>query len=52
MDFFSLGYLSYMLVQFARCCFHSCSPGAVIVNQVVLQEPEAAQCVALGAVLP
>lgn len=40
-----------MLVQSARGCFHSCSPGFVVVNQVVLQEPEAIWCVALWGVL-
>lgn len=47
----SHAYLSYVFLQFARCCFHSCSPGFVAVNQVVLQEPEAAWCVILWAVL-
>lgn len=40
-----------MLIQFTGCWFHSCSPGFVVVNQVALQEPEAAQRAALWAVM-
>lgn len=40
-----------MLIQFAGCCCDGCSLRFLIVNQVVLQEPGSAGCVAPEAVL-